>query len=168
MQSFLSFDAICYWQLLKKRYRAKGGPLWGPVLLGDGGRTVTEWRHLSGCAWKARFVPERQGWASNLVRQSGFLSSLTQSTGAGAAGQLSDCFLLSISKSFLKKAGTSMQTDDIVALWNSLTKIIETVFSIFEIWRLWSAACAKMGWGKRQGENARFLLIKMIDYYSVW
>jgi len=45
-----------------------------------------------------------------VVRQWGLLSSLTQSTGTGAAGQLSDHFLLSKSKSFPKKAGASEQT----------------------------------------------------------
>lgn len=60
-------------------------------------------------------------------------------------------------KSSPKEAGTSVQTEDIVALWNSLMKVMETVFSIFEIWCLWSSACDKIGWGKTQGENAQFL-----------
>lgn len=53
-----------------------------------------------------------------VVRQSGLLSSFTRSMGTGAAGQLSDRFLLrkSKSKSFPKKAGASVQTEDIVAL----------------------------------------------------
>lgn len=51
-----------------------------------------------------------------VVRQLGLLSSLMQSTGTGAAVQLSDRCLLSKSKSFPKKAGASIQTEDIVAL----------------------------------------------------
>lgn len=132
------------------------GQLWsGGTCLGERGNTGFSWRD------KCESIPL-------VVRQLCLLSSLTLSMGTGAAGWLSDCFHLNKSKIFPKKAEVSIQTEDIVALWNSLKKVVETVFSIFEIRCLRSAACAKMGWGKRQGENTWFLLIKMIDYYSVW
>lgn len=137
--SFLSMLS-CYWQLFKKRYWAE----WRPSV-GSHSPRGTEERQLLcggtclGVHGKPGLSRRDEGESVHLVvRRLGLPSSLTQSTGTGAAGQLSNRFLLGKSKSFPKKAGASIQTEDIVALWNSLTMIIETVFSIFEIWRLWS------------------------------
>lgn len=67
-------------------------------------------------------------------------------------------FLLSKSKSFQKKAGTSIQR--ILLLVKFFNEERNTVLSIFEIWRFWSAVLQR--WAEVKGENAWFLLIKMI------
>lgn len=42
VRSFLSFCAVCSWQLLKEKYWAGWRPLWGPALWGHTGRPAVE------------------------------------------------------------------------------------------------------------------------------
>lgn len=166
VQSFLSLCAVCSSQLLKERYWAGQRPLWAPALWGHTGGTADEWWCLSGGVGRARCAPETQGWAPTppcKVAGTALLPYKEHRDLELLNNHLITFSLFAKAKASIRRQ--ALQYRGYCCFVKFFMKIIETVLSIFERWCLWAVL---QRWAEvKEGVNAWFLLIKMIDYYSV-
>lgn len=116
---------------------------------------------------KTRFVPEKQGWAcSPHCKVAG--TALLAYTEHGHLELLNNYLIIfswaKAKASIRRQALQYRRYCCFVKFFNGDYRNCTR-----HLWNMTSliSCVAKMGWGKRWGENAWFLLIKMIDYYSV-